>query len=66
MHLKRSLIPSVVMLCDIQESVEDSFCSGLVNIALKDSVFQPSHSFRTVLEMKSVIQKIVENIDDIK
>lgn len=66
MHQKGSLVPSVVMLCDIPESVEDSFYSGLVNIALKDAVFQPSDSFRTVLEMKKVVEERVDSIDDVK
>ena len=55
MNSKGSVTPSVTLLVDIPEDPNESFYRGDVYITLKDSVFQPSNSFRTALEMEQVI-----------
>lgn len=47
---KGTITPSVVMCCDIPANITESFYRGEVFVGLKDSVFQASSSFRTVLE----------------
>ena len=44
--VKSSVTPSVVLRCDIPESIDQSFVSGKINVVLNDSVFQTSSPFR--------------------
>ncbi|GBB87081.1 hypothetical protein RclHR1_13540008 [Rhizophagus clarus] len=48
---KCSLIPSVMMICDVPNNIEDSFYKGKVKIGLKDAIFQGSSSLRHVTEL---------------
>lgn len=51
-----SLIPSVTLITNVPDSIEQSFYRGQVNVTFKESVFQASSSFRSVLEIqKSLI-----------
>lgn len=52
---KGSITPSVILDVDIPKEPYDSFYRGKVTSILKDSVFQPSNSFRTVLELEQYI-----------
>lgn len=47
---KGTITPSVVMCCDIPANITESFYRRQVFVGLKDSVFQASSSFHTVLE----------------
>ena len=51
------IIPSVFLNVDIPEDIFESFYRGQVNVSLKDSVFSPSNSFRTVREMIHVARE---------
>ena len=46
------------MICDVPESIDDSFYRGVVNIKLKEGVFQPSSTTRSTLEL---VQTMREN-----
>ena len=46
---KGNVIPTVDMICDVPESIDDSFYRGVVNIKLKEGVFQPSSTTRSTL-----------------
>ena len=50
-----SLIPSVTLISNIPDSIEQSFYHGQVNITFKESVFQLSSSFRSVLEIQKAL-----------
>ena len=50
-----SLIPSVTLISNIPDSIEQSFYRGQVNVTFKESVFQPSSSFRSVLEIQKAL-----------
>lgn len=65
---KGSLTPYVSMLCNIPDETSESFYRGNVSVCLKDSVFQPSNSFRSVLEiLKSVkAQKTPEELEAVR
>ncbi|CAI2195293.1 3468_t:CDS:2, partial [Funneliformis geosporum] len=43
---KCSLIPSVIMLCNIPDNIDESFYREQVNISLKDAAFQASKSIK--------------------
>ncbi|XP_033753308.1 uncharacterized protein LOC117336780 [Pecten maximus] len=43
---KSSLTPSVILECDIPDTVEKSFVRGQVSVTVNDSVFQTSNPFR--------------------
>ena len=42
---KCGIIPSVIMLCDIPDNIDQSFYRGKVSIGLKDPIFEPSDPF---------------------
>ena len=65
---KGSITPTVTMMCDIPQDISQSFYSGKVAACLKDSVFQPSDSFRTILELIKSIEanKTKEELGEIK
>lgn len=50
-----SLTPSVVLLCDIPESVGGSFYGGELHVLVKDSVLEPSNPFRHATELSQVL-----------
>src|SRR5215469_897134 len=52
---KCSLIPSVTMICDIPNNIEDSFYKGKVKIGLKDAIFQGSSSLRHMTELYDIL-----------
>lgn len=54
---KGSLTPSVCLLVDIPEQVEDTFYRGQVFVTLKDSIFQPSSPWRHATEIMENLRK---------
>ena len=62
---KGSLTPTVTLACKILESTDKSFYSGQVFVTFKDSVFQPSTSFRSTLELYEPIQ-LLPSLTDAK
>ncbi|GBB99347.1 hypothetical protein RclHR1_00350003 [Rhizophagus clarus] len=52
---KCSLIPSVMMICDVPNNIEDSFYKGKVKIGLKDAIFQDSNSLRHMTEFYDIL-----------
>jgi hypothetical protein len=53
---KFSLIPSVVLLIDIPETMEGSWYTGDVFIGLKDAVYQPSSPIRHAKELCDILK----------
>ena len=54
---KGSIIPSVSLICDIPEDIcTGSFYRGQVHVNLKESVFQPSDSYRSVVELINLLE----------
>ena len=51
-----SLTPSVVLQCDIPETVKGSFYQGQVHVIIKDSVLQPSNPVRHCVELSQVMK----------
>ena len=54
---KANLTPSVILKCEIPDSVEKSFGRGQAVTCVNDSVFQPSDSFRHA----AMLVKFVKN-----
>lgn len=54
---KGSLTPSVCLLVDIPEKVEDTFYKGQVFVTLKDSIFQPRSPWRHATELIEILKK---------
>ncbi|PKC59726.1 hypothetical protein RhiirA1_426666 [Rhizophagus irregularis] len=52
---KTGIIPSVVMICDIPESINGDFYAGKVCIGLKDPIFQPSSPLRHATELFNIL-----------
>uniref|UniRef100_U9THL9 Uncharacterized protein n=2 Tax=Rhizophagus irregularis TaxID=588596 RepID=U9THL9_RHIID len=52
---KTGIIPSVVMICDIPESINGDFYVGKVRIGLKDPIFQPSSPLRHATELFNIL-----------
>ena len=46
MPLKASLVPSVILECNIPDAVDESFVQGQVHAAINDAVFQVASGFR--------------------
>lgn len=55
-HNKGSITPSVILDIDIPDDPQDSFYRGKVCAILKDSVYEPSNSFRTVYELEQYLR----------
>ena len=53
--LKPRLHPSVTLICDVPESLSESFYRGDVLVCFKDSIFQPSSPYRHVAELRKVL-----------
>lgn len=49
--------PSVSLICDIPESVNQSFYSGHIYVGIKDSVFEGSNSLRHIVELLTVLKR---------
>ena len=56
--LEGNIIPTVDMICDVPESIDDSFYQVVVNIKLKEGVFQLSSTTHSTLEL---VQTMREN-----
>ena len=52
---KTGIIPSVIMISDIPESINGDFYAGKVHIGLKDPIFQPSSPLRHATELYNVL-----------
>ena len=50
-----SLTPSVALVIDILDSIEDSFYCGRVCIGVKDSIFEPSSPHRHATELNFLL-----------
>ena len=55
---KGSIVPTVTMICDIPEDISGSFYRGSVHVTFKESVFQPSCSYRAVVELIEILRSI--------
>ena len=51
-----SVIPSVALLIDIPESIEDSWYTGQVLVGLKDAAFEHSSPERHACELQNLLQ----------
>src|SRR5688572_20475555 len=58
---KCSVVPSVTMLADIPECVEDSWYRGRVFVAVKDAIFEPSSPIRHMAELNYLLTKNMIN-----
>ena len=56
---KGSITPTVNLLVDITDDINESFYRGQVSVCLKDSVFQPDSRFRSTIELLNVIKETV-------
>lgn len=54
---KFSIIPSVVLICDIPEEVSGSWYTGEVKVLLKEGAFEPSSALRHSTELSSILQE---------
>lgn len=50
-----SLTPSISLLIDIPESIDESFHRGKVSVILKENSFQPSSAIRHMTELKQLL-----------
>ena len=53
-----SLTPSVAMLIDVSESIEQSFHRGKVFVIFKENAFQPSSPHRHMAELKKILDDL--------
>ncbi|CAI2196746.1 19163_t:CDS:1, partial [Funneliformis geosporum] len=56
-YTKLGIIPSVIMVCNIPESINGDFYVRKVNIGLKDPIFQPSSPLRQATELYDILLK---------
>ena len=54
---KFGLIPSVVVLCDIPESIDNTFYRGQVLVGLKDAATEPSSPMRHSTELSKIFRE---------
>ena len=54
-YTKFGIVPSVTILCDIPQSLEDSFYRGQVFVGLKDAVLEPSSPLRHCTELAKIL-----------
>lgn len=52
---KAKITPSVTLICDVPESINESFYRGDVFVCYKDTIFQPSSPFRHVTELEKIL-----------
>ena len=53
---KGSIIPAVNMVCDIPDDISGTFYRGNVHVTFKESVFQPTCSYRAILELIQLLR----------
>ena len=58
---KGNIIPSVTLISEIPEGNFGSFYRGQVMVSLKDSVFNPSDSYRAIIELMKSLE--IQDID---
>jgi hypothetical protein len=56
-HHKGSLTPSVLLDCDVPETVNASFVRGQVTVYVNDSVFEPANLFRHAAQLVKVVKQ---------
>ncbi|CAG8446503.1 7761_t:CDS:2, partial [Scutellospora calospora] len=56
-YTKSGIILSVIMICDILESVDSNFYAGDIHIGLKDAIFQPFSLICHVVELYNILIK---------
>ena len=54
-HTKCSVVPSVVMVCSIPHTIEESFYRGRVFVGIKDCLFEPSSPIRHATELNKIL-----------
>lgn len=54
-HTKCSIVSSMAMVCNIPQSIDESFNGGLVFVGIKDCIFEPSSPVRHVTELNSIL-----------
>ena len=54
-HTKCSVVPSVVMVCSIPPTIEESFYRGRVFVGIKDCLFEPSSPIRHATELNKIL-----------
>ena len=52
---KAKVTPSVTLVCDVPESLNETFYRGSVKVCYKDTIFQPSSPYRHATELKKVL-----------
>ena len=52
---KAKVTPSVTLVCDVPESLDETFYRGNVHVCYKDTIFQPSSPYRHVAELQKVL-----------
>ena len=57
-HTKCSIVPSVVLLCSVPDSLDDSFYRGKVYVGIKDAIFEPSSPLRHATELHSILKSV--------
>ena len=57
---KSSMTPSVALVVDIPDKIEDSWYAGQVFVGYKDSTFEPSSPFRHAAELYNLL---TDNVD---
>ena len=62
---KAKLILSVALVCDVPNSISESFCCGKVGVTLKDVIFQPSSPSRHVAKLEKVLTSTSESVKPI-
>jgi len=60
-HTKRSIVPSVAMVCNIPQSIDESFYHGRVFVGIKDCIFEPSSPIRHATELNSILNTCSSN-----
>ena len=53
---KFSIVPSVVLVIDIPERIEDSWYQGQVIVGFKDAAFEPSSPLRHATELSMILR----------
>ena len=60
-HTKYSILPSVAMVCNIPQSIDQSFCGGRLFVHIKDCVFKFSSLIRHATELNSILNTCGSN-----
>ena len=59
-----SMIPSVSLVVDIPDKTSESWYDGQVNVAYKDSAFEPSSPIRHAAELADLLSEIATKKPD--